>query len=115
MLILRRYLAYMLCLSMVLTTQAMALAQAAAGPAGAVELCTGTGPVTVLVDENGEPTGRPHICPDCIAQALTAILPPDLPSFAAGVTRAPAQTRHRIAAVTRPGLPPRARAPPSLV
>ena len=28
-------------------------------------LCTGTGPLTVSVDENGQPTGPAHICPDC--------------------------------------------------
>lgn len=31
---------------------------------GTMEICTGTGPVHILVDENGEPTGGVMICPD---------------------------------------------------
>lgn len=31
---------------------------------GTMEICTGTGPVHILVDENGEPTGAVMICPD---------------------------------------------------
>lgn len=50
---------------LVLTGQSMAVARGAPGPSGTLTLCTGTGPVTVLVDENGQPTGKPHICPDC--------------------------------------------------
>jgi hypothetical protein len=31
---------------------------------GMMEICTGTGPVHILVDENGEPTGGVMLCPD---------------------------------------------------
>ena len=31
---------------------------------GTMEICTGTGPIHILVDENGEPTGGVMICPD---------------------------------------------------
>lgn len=31
---------------------------------GMMEICTGTGPIHILVDENGEPTGGVMLCPD---------------------------------------------------
>lgn len=58
-------------LVLVLTGQSMAIARGTPGPSGQIELCTGTGPVMVSVDENGQPVGPPHICPDA-ATALFA-------------------------------------------
>lgn len=93
---LRSYLFAFTVLCLVLTSQTMAMARGAQGPAGQVVLCTGTGPVTVLIDAEGQPTGPVHICPDCalglfdapsldqdeIAQPLTpgkiTVLPDDL-------------------------------------
>ena len=54
-----------LVLCLVLTSQTMAVARGAQDPSGQVVLCTGTGPVTVLVDAKGQPVGQVHICPDC--------------------------------------------------
>lgn len=75
----RTYLAIALALMLALTGQSMAVARAASGPAGEMVLCTGTGPALVYVDENGAPTGAPHICPDC---ALTLLLALDAPEMA---------------------------------
>lgn len=61
----RTYLAVALALVLTLTAQGMALARTAPDPAGQMVLCTGTGPVTVLVDAEGQPTGAVHICPEC--------------------------------------------------
>lgn len=68
-------------LVLVLTGQSMALARSLPGPAGSVVLCTGAGPVTVLVDESGAPVEPAHICPECTAAYLSGALPdaPDLP------------------------------------
>ncbi|MCO0635445.1 hypothetical protein M8745_05650 [Lutimaribacter sp. EGI FJ00014] len=52
-------------LVLVLTGQSMAIARGTPGPSGEIVLCTGSGPISVLVDENGQPVGRAHICPDC--------------------------------------------------
>ena len=52
-------------LCLILTSQTMAVARGAQGPAGQMVLCTGNGPITVLSDANGQPTGPVHICPDC--------------------------------------------------
>lgn len=54
-----------LALLLIVTSQTMAIARGASGPAGQMILCTGTGPVQVFVDEDGQPTGPPHYCPEC--------------------------------------------------
>lgn len=70
----------MLVLVLVLSGQSMALMRTMPGPAGSVVLCTGTGPVTVMVDESGTPIEPAHICPDCAMGLFAATLPgmPDL-------------------------------------
>lgn len=76
---LRIYLALTLVAIMVLTSQSMAVARGAARDAtGQIVLCTGTGPVSVYVDEDGQPVGRPHICPDCALHLLAAVAAPDI-------------------------------------
>ncbi len=75
--LLRTYLAIALVALLALTGQSMAVARAASGPVGQVVLCTGTGPVTVAVDENGVPTGTVQYCPDCALTLLVAIAAPD--------------------------------------
>jgi len=62
-----------LALLLVLTAQAMAVARGMPGVAGAVVLCTGTGPVTVLTDAEGQPVGPAHICPDCTLSLIVAL------------------------------------------
>lgn len=74
----RIYLAIALAAMLALTGQSMAVARGATGPAGQIVLCSGSGPVVIDVDENGQPTGRTHICPDCALHLLTAVVPPDL-------------------------------------
>lgn len=62
---LRSYLGIALALMMAFTGQSMAVARGTPSASGQIVLCTGTGPISVLVDENGQPVGKPHICPDC--------------------------------------------------
>lgn len=73
----RIWLAVSLALMLSLTSQAMAVMRGTPGPAGEIVLCTGSGPISVQVDENGQPVGKPHICPDCALSlfALDAGLP----------------------------------------
>ena len=75
--ILRPYLGLLLALMLALTGQSMAMARGASSPVGEMELCTGTGPITILVDENGQPTGPAHICPDCALSLFAAIATDD--------------------------------------
>ncbi|MDX1823017.1 MAG: hypothetical protein R3197_19165 [Paracoccaceae bacterium] len=69
----RPLIAVVLALLLVLTAQAMAVARGMPGVAGAVVLCTGTGPVTVLTDAEGQPVGPAHICPDCTLSLIVAL------------------------------------------
>lgn len=62
-----------LALLLVLTGQSMALMRSAPDASGQMVLCTGTGPITVLTDENGQPVGPPHICPDCAMSLFAAV------------------------------------------
>lgn len=62
---LRSYLAIVLALMLTLTGQSMAVARGMPNAEGEIVLCTGTGPISVLVDKDGQPVGPPHICPDC--------------------------------------------------
>ncbi len=61
-----------LALVLILTGQSMAVMRMMPGPTGEMVLCTGTGPITVLTDENGQPVGPPHICPDCAMSMMAA-------------------------------------------
>lgn len=74
----RSYLAVALSLLLVLTGQSMASARAMTTPTGEMVLCTGTGPVTVYMDEDGQPTRPPYVCPDCLMHLVVAVLPPVL-------------------------------------
>lgn len=107
--------AVILALVMVLTSEAMATARVTPTAAGLIDLCTGTGPIMVAVDANGQPVGHPHICPDYAAHAFDV----------GGVMAAPRavqQTRHRLRFVTpsqsglaTPVPPPQARGPPGAI
>ncbi len=109
----RPLLALFLCTVIVATGGAMAAARGQAAVAGQIVLCTGSGPVTVEVDAQGQPVGPVHICPDCAMSLLAAVAAPPLTEagFAARTTALSFGTASRRAArapVTRP----RARAPP---
>ncbi len=60
----------------------MAQARMTPGPKGHIVLCTGTGPLSVLVDAKGQPTGATHICPDC-AMSLFQVVTDAGPDMAA--------------------------------
>jgi hypothetical protein len=90
--------AVLLALLLVLTTQSMARMRMMPGIGGEMVLCTGTGPITVLTDENGKPVGPPHICPDCAMTFMAAV--PMMPAMPAR----PA-TRGEAAALRAPALP----------
>jgi len=81
---LRISLALMLALVVTLTGHASASAQGARDASGQMVICSGTGPVTIYVDEDGQPTKAPHFCPDCVMHLLDAVAGPDavvLPAY----------------------------------
>ncbi|MBQ0749933.1 MAG: hypothetical protein KBT70_07000 [Roseovarius sp.] len=64
-----------LCLVLALTSQSLAVARGAAQPVGQIVLCTGTGPVTVTVDAEGQPVAAPYLCPDCLPGFAVVLVP----------------------------------------
>ncbi|WP_284487772.1 hypothetical protein [Sedimentitalea xiamensis] len=97
-----------------LTGQGMAVARGAGGPSGTLELCTGTGPVTVYTDENGEPTGPPFICPDWALTLLAHVATPEAASGRPGGWRRMALAPDDIAVGDRFRPRRSARAPPAV-
>lgn len=110
--LLRPILALGLCALMALTSQTMAVARGAPAPAGMMVICTGTGPVTIQVDSDGQPTGAVHICPDCALGLFDApvISPLSAPHLTTATALDPFETYSEIAIAVRAAF--KARAPP---
>ncbi len=69
----RPFAALVLACLLVLTAQSMAVARGMPGAAGSIVLCTGTGPVTILTDAEGQPIAPAHVCPDCTLSLIVAV------------------------------------------
>lgn len=63
-----------LCMALILalTSGGMAVARGQTMAAGTMVLCTGSGPLVVPVDADGQPTGPAHVCPDCALSLIDA-------------------------------------------
>jgi hypothetical protein len=76
----------LLCLALVVGSMSMAVArgQAAAMSKGGTTIvfCSGYGVLSITLDDQGNPVGPVHPCPECLA-GLAAYLPPDGPAIAA--------------------------------
>ncbi|WP_245222580.1 hypothetical protein [Ruegeria sp. HKCCSP351] len=107
-----RFLPYALSLLLVLTGQGLAMSRGMDKAVGQMVLCTGTGPVVVYMDENGQPTAPPHYCPDYAISLLgaVAVAQPALP--AAPERAQPAPLRHLGNQIALPVPATPARAPP---
>lgn len=110
----RNLLPFALSLLVVLTGQGVAESRGVDQAVGQMVLCTGTGPVVVYMDEDGQPTRAPHYCPDYALNLLGAVhqaqtdVPPAPPRV---LPELPRRVDNQIAAP----LPKRpARAPPAL-
>lgn len=118
--ILRPFGLMMLCLALFAGSIFMVAArgQAAALSCGGTTLviCSGYGVMTVTLDDQGNPVGPIHPCPDCLA-GIAAYLAPDLP-----LVLPIRLSSHRVAAIEVPQMPRKAavllrhaRGPPSEV
>ncbi|MDE4097733.1 hypothetical protein [Phaeobacter gallaeciensis] len=72
---LRIYIGIFLSLAVVLTAHSAAAMRGARDASGQIVICTGTGPVAIYVDSEGQPVPAPHYCPDCVMHLLDAGLP----------------------------------------
>lgn len=108
----RTYLAVFLSLLVVLTGQGMAATRGMNAAVGHMVLCTGDGPVVVMVDENGQPTQAPSFCPDYALTLLGAVLPDVVLVRAPERAAMPGVVRTGVALVLDTSLRPTARGPP---
>ncbi|GAA6190280.1 hypothetical protein [Phaeobacter sp. NW0010-22] len=113
--VVRIYLAVMLSMVLALTAQGLAQSRGVSMAQGQMEICTGTGPVMVYVDADGQPTQAPHYCPDFALTLLSALGVADItaPRGPAGmsVNGAKGYAQVPTAVVLRAS----ARAPPALI
>ncbi len=110
--LLRITLAFALSALLGLTGQSIAASRGADQAVGQMVLCTGTGPVVVYMDAEGQPTKPPHYCPDYALTLLGALLvdQPPLPPAPERARVAPDRAFASLIAAPLPLKP--ARAPP---
>lgn len=113
--VLNRILPLVLSLLVVLTGQGVAASRGMDRAVGHMVLCTGTGPVVVYVDAEGQPTRAPHFCPDYALTLLGAIAlaDPVLPTAPEHTHPAPLRGAGSLIALPLPFRP--ARAPPVMI
>jgi len=109
----RTYIAAFCALLLVVTSHSMAQARGMTDAEGQIVICTGTGPITVLVDADGQPVERGHVCPDCAMSLFAGVSAPfEPPMLALGggeTVSFPANTATtllRIVRATARGPPP---------
>lgn len=73
--LIRSYLTLFLVFAITLTAHSAGAAAGMRDAAGQMVICSGSGPVVIYVDADGQPTRAPHDCPDCISAALDVVLP----------------------------------------
>lgn len=105
----------MLALMLALTSQSMAVARGASAATGQMVLCTGTGPIAVYIDAEGQPTSAPHICPDSALNVLFEVVGPDLAAPARVVAFLPPAGLVKSVPLPTPSFGPPTRAPPVFV
>ena len=111
---LRPHIGAFLAVMLAVTGQSMAVARGMPNAAGEIILCTGAGAVSILVDENGQPAEKLHICPDfALTLFAQAAEQPALPARPLGAVEKLAPALQSFKASAR-DIEPSARGPPVL-
>jgi len=108
----RIFLPYVLSVLLALTAQGVAASRGMDAAVGQMELCTGSGPVVVYMDENGQPTKAPHYCPDYALNLLGAVASDNSPQLTAPDRVQPDPPRRSADLVAAPVHQQPARGPP---
>ncbi|NEK22322.1 hypothetical protein GV827_07910 [Sulfitobacter sp. JBTF-M27] len=112
---LRSLIALSLALMLALTSQVMAVTRVSTDATGRVVLCVGDQIVSVYVDDQGQPTTAPHICPDCaLSEGYVPSVPVAVQPQDVSLADLPRAFRHQVALAPKALRPP-TRAPPSFV
>jgi hypothetical protein len=110
---LRPFIAALAILATLLTGGAVGAARGQAMAVGEIVLCANGMAVTVPVDADGQPTGVPHWCPDCVLTLFTGLpAVPPLPAAPGGLSAAPRAAAEAQAVHAPPAPVPPARGPP---
>ena len=72
----RSYLTLFLVLAVTLTAHSAGAMRGMRDATGQMVICSGTGPVVIYVDADGQPARAPGNCPDCITLSMDALAPP---------------------------------------
>lgn len=107
-------LSLLLAVVIALTAQSAALARTMPDATGQMVICTGTGPVMMYFDAEGEPTAPPHICPDYALSIVVALDASELVFAAKGAWHSEQREFARVAGRVLHLGTPRARGPPDL-
>ncbi|SFB10856.1 hypothetical protein SAMN05421688_2912 [Poseidonocella pacifica] len=75
MITVRTSLAVTLALLFLWSSAGVAAIRTLPGAAGTMVICTGAGPVTIVIDGEGQPAATRHICPDCLTHHIDTVLP----------------------------------------
>ncbi|WP_037310588.1 hypothetical protein [Ruegeria halocynthiae] len=113
--VLNRILPLGLSLLVILTGQGVAASRGMNRAVGQMVLCTGSGPVVVYSDAEGQPTKAPHFCPEYAVNLLGAVIVAALavPHTPRTAQPAPLRCAGNLIALPVPRRP--ARAPPVLI
>ncbi|RYG90829.1 hypothetical protein EU803_12620 [Loktanella sp. IMCC34160] len=116
--LMRPFVAVLMALALLVTTQQMAAARGQAPAVGEAVLCIGGQAVTVALDANGQPVEQgaaAHFCPDCILHFTDTQHPPA--TGAVDLTLRPFRFGGDVATLAAPVVAPcpSARGPPVFV
>jgi len=107
-----RYLTLFLILAISLTAHSAGATLGMRDATGQMVICSGSGPVVIYVDSDGQPARAPHDCPDCIAMGQEALVLPQPSPLPAPTPLRVATARDDIRTHSRMPLRATARAPP---
>lgn len=98
-----------------LTGQGVANSSGVSTAVGQMEICSGSGPVILYMDAQGQPTAPPHYCPDFALMLLGALLPDAAVAPVPPGRDLPAPNRTYPSLISRTLSAVPARAPPVLI
>lgn len=79
----RSYLALFLVLAVTLTAHSAGALQGMRDATGQIVICSGSAPLVIYVDNDGQPARAPHDCPECIMLGMDALAPSQQPQHVA--------------------------------
>jgi len=108
----RSYLTLFLVLAVTLTAHSAGALQGVRDATGQIVICSGSGPLVIYVDSDGQPARAPHDCPDCITLGMDALAPSQRPQHVVPEPMRRVDQPEQIRVLSRMPLRASARSPP---